>query len=194
VINTNVERMGKLIDDLLDVSRLEAGRIKLRLAPVPVREIVDETLATSRDDIEARRHTVKVEIPEDLAAALGDRERLVQVLTSLLSNAIQYTPDGGTLQIRADRSAPTERQPALVRVTIIDTGIGMSPQEMAQLKEKFFRADHDLVRAQQGNGLGVPIARGLIALHGGELFVESEADKGTTAYFTLPIATNTEGG
>jgi signal transduction histidine kinase len=194
VINANVERMGKLIDDLLDISRLEAGRIKLRQAPVPVRQIVDETLATSRDDIEARRHTLEVEIPEDLPPALGDRDRLIQVFTNLLSNAIQYTPDGGTIQIRAGRSEPTERQPARVRVTVSDTGIGMSPQEMAKLKENFFRADHDLVHAHPGNGLGIPIARGLITLHGGELFVESEVDEGTTAYFTLPIATNTEGG
>jgi signal transduction histidine kinase len=193
VINANVERMGKLIDDLLDISRLEAGRIKLRQAPVPVRQIVDESLAGSREDIEARCHTVEVEIPEDLPPALGDRERLIQVLANLLSNAIQYTLDGGTIQIRADRTDPTEQQPALVRVTVSDTGIGMSPPEMAKLKEKFLRADHDLVRAHPGTGLGIPIARGLIALHGGELFVESEVDKGTTACFTLPIATDTEG-
>lgn len=193
VINANVERMGKLIDDLLEISRLEAGRIKLRLAPVPIRQVVDEVLATSRDDIEARHHTLEVEIPEELPPALGDRERLVQILTNLLSNATRYTPDGGTIQISAERHDPTELQPARLRVTVSDTGIGMSPQEMAKLKEKFFRADHDLVRAQPGNGLGIPIARNLVALHGGELFVDSEVGKGTTVSFTLPVAMGTEG-
>jgi signal transduction histidine kinase len=188
VINSNVGRMGKLIDDLLQISRLEAGRVKLKLAPVPMRNAVDETLASSQDDIEARHHTLQVEIPKDLPPALGDRTRLIQILTNLVSNAIRYTPDGGTIRITVGRRERPALPLAHLLVTVSDTGIGMSLQDMARLEVKFFRADHDLVRTQSGTGLGVSIARHLVELHGGEFLVESEVDRGSTFSFTIPIA------
>ncbi|MGD9315829.1 MAG: HAMP domain-containing sensor histidine kinase [Anaerolineae bacterium] len=186
VINSNVARMGKLIDDLLQISRLEAGRIELSLAPLSLREAIDEALAGSQDDIDARHHTLQVEIPEDLPPVLGDRACLVQILTNLVSNAVRYTPDGGTIGITATRCDDPEMPMSCLVVAVSDTGIGMSPQEMARLEEKFFRADHDLVRSQPGTGLGVSIARQLIELHGGELAVESEVNKGSTFSFTVP--------
>ena len=188
VINSNVARMGKLIDDLLQISRLEAGRIELSLASVSMREVIDEVLVGSQDDIEARHHTLQVEIPRDLPPALGDRARLVQILTNLVSNATRYTPDGGTIRITADRLEGPETPMPHLLVTVSDTGIGMSPQEMAKLEEKFFRADHDLVRSQPGSGLGVSIARQLVKLHGGEFAADSEVNRGSTFSFTVPIA------
>jgi signal transduction histidine kinase len=188
VINSNVARMGKLIDDLLQISRLEAGRIELSLVSVSMREVVDEALAGSQDGIETRHHTLQVEIPEDLPPALGDRMRLVQILTKLVSNAVRYTPDSGTIRITAGRCDDPEISMSRLLVTVSDTGIGMSPQEMARLEETFFRADHDLVRALPGTGLGVSIARQLVELHGGELAVESEVNSGSTFSFTVPVA------
>jgi signal transduction histidine kinase len=188
VINSNVARMGKLIDDLLQISRLEAGRIELSLAPVSMREIIDEALTGSQDDIKARHHTLQVETPRDLPPALGDRVRLIQILTNLVSNATRYTPDGGTIQITADRLEDPEMPMPHLLVTVSDTGIGMSPQEVVRLEEKFFRADHDLVRSQPGTGLGVSISRQLVKLHGGELAVESQVSRGSTFSFTVPIA------
>ncbi|MGD9047935.1 MAG: HAMP domain-containing sensor histidine kinase [Anaerolineae bacterium] len=188
VINSNVARMGKLIDDLLQISRLEAGRIELGLASVSMREVIDEALAGSQDDIEARHHTLQVEIPRDLPPALGDRARLVQIVTNLVSNATRYTPDGGTIGITADRLQGPEMPMPHLLVTVSDTGIGMSPQEVVRLEEKFFRADHDLVRSQPGTGLGVSISRQLVKLHGGELAVVSQVSRGSTFSFTVPIA------
>jgi signal transduction histidine kinase len=188
VINSNIERMDKLINDLLEISRLEAGRIKLELAPVPIGEIVDETLSSSRGEIEARQHTLIVEVAEDLPPALADRKRLIQILTNLVSNAARYTPDGGTVRITAGRHDRLGMPAAQLLVTVSDTGIGISPQDMAKLEAKFFRADHDLVYTQPGTGLGVPITRHLVELHGGELLVESEVDRGSTFSFTIPIA------
>jgi signal transduction histidine kinase len=188
VINANIDRMDKLINDLLEISRLEAGRIKLKLAPVPIEEVVDETLSSSRGEIEARHHTLVVEVAEGLPPALADRKRLVQILTNLVSNAARYTPNGGTLRIAASRHDRPGIPPAQLLVTVSDTGIGMSPQDIAKLEGKFFRADHDLVYTQPGTGLGVPIARHLVELHGGELWVESEVNRGSTVSFTLPIA------
>ena len=188
VINSNVVRMGKLIDDLLQISRLEAGRIELNLAPVSLREAVAEALAGNQDDIDARHHTLQVEIPEDLPPALGDRARLVQILANLVSNAVRYTLDGGTIRITAGRRDDPEMPTSHLLVTVSDTGIGMSPQEMTRLEEKFFRADHDLVRSMPGTGLGVSIARQLVKLHGGELAVESEVNRGSAFSFSVPVA------
>jgi signal transduction histidine kinase len=153
-----------------------------------MREVVDEALAGSQDDLEARHHKLQVEIPEDLPRALGDRARLIQILTKLVSNAIRYTPDGGTIRITASKYEAPETPISRLLVAVSDTGIGMSPQEMARLEEKFFRADHDLVRSLPGTGLGVSIARQLVELHGGELAVESEVNRGSTFRFTIPIA------
>ncbi len=188
VINANADRMGKLVNDLLEISRLEAGRIKLKLTPVQLGEVVAETLATTRSAIEARHHTLEVDIPEHLPPVLGDRERLIQLLTNLVSNAYRYTPDGGTIQITVCVRDHGQMPSGHLRVSVSDTGIGLSPEDLFNLNEKFFRADHDLVQRQPGTGLGLAIVRHLVVLHGSELTVESQVDSGSTFSFTLPIA------
>ena len=186
-INANVSRMGKLVNDLLEISRLEAGRIKLQPEQLHPGEIVDDALARVRAEIQARHHALDLQIPEDLPPLTGDRARLVQILANLLSNACRYTPDGGTISINVsgpDRAgAPAGR----LRFSISDTGIGISPADLSRLG-KFFRTDHDLVISQPGTGLGISIARRLVELHGGELTVESELDQGSTFSFTVPVA------
>lgn len=188
VINSNADRMGRLVNDLLEISRLEAGRITLKLAPVDLGELVEETAAISRAEIESRHLALQVETSGDLPPVMADRERLVQILTHVVRNATMYTPEGGTIRMTLgwpDRSMATMDH---LLVGISDTGIGMSPQEIGRLGEKFFRADHDLVRGQPGNGLGLPIARHLVELHGGEFIIESEPGEGSTFSFTVPIA------
>jgi GAF domain-containing protein/two-component sensor histidine kinase len=192
-INRNVDRMGKLVQDLLEISRLEAGRTKLKLGQVQLKEVMDETVTSTRTEIEARQHTLEVDVPDDLPSVRADRERLIQILTNLVSNAYKYTPEGGTIRIAADGRDHPETPPGHVLVSVSDTGIGMSPQEIAHLDEKFFRADHDLVQQQPGTGLGVSITRNLVELHGGEFMIESEPGKGSTFRFTVPIATLGDG-
>ncbi len=188
VINSNVDRMGKLVNDLLEISRLEAGRIQLKLAEVRLQEVVDEAVTNTRTEIEARHHTLELDVPGDLPPVRGDRERLVQVLTNLVSNAYKYTPEGGTISITANGRDDAETPPGHLSVSVSDTGIGMTPQDIANLDEKFYRADHELVREQPGTGLGVSITRNLVELHGGEFLVESTPGEGTTFRFTVPIA------
>jgi signal transduction histidine kinase len=192
VINSNSDRMGKLVNDLLEISRLEAGRIQLRLAPLRLDEIVDDLLANTRAEMEARHHTLEVNVPDDLPEILADPQRLLQALTNLLVNAYWYTPNGGTIRIVATRQDRVDASPGSVQVAISDTGIGMSPQDLARLEGKFFRADHDLVRAQPGMGLGVPIARHLVELHGGKLSVQSQVNQGSTFSITVPIASTSD--
>jgi len=101
VIDANVERMGKLINDLLEVCRLEAGRTRLNLAPVSLKEILYETVVNNRAELEARHHTVEIDVPDDLPPVLGDRDRLVQILAHLVRNACRYTPEGGHVRLVA---------------------------------------------------------------------------------------------
>jgi signal transduction histidine kinase len=188
VISDNVDRMGKLVNDLLEISRLEAGRTKLRLRPVRLGSVVNETITNTRTEIEARQHTLEVELPRALPPVMGDRDRLVQVLTNLVSNAFKYTPNGGTIRITVKRECPPGLPANHLCVQISDTGIGMTPQEIGQLDEKFFRGSHDLVQDQPGTGLGVSITRNLVALHQGEFLIESELGQGSTFAFSVPIA------
>jgi signal transduction histidine kinase len=188
VINSNADRMGKLVNDLLEISRLEAGRITLKLAPVRLSQIVDETLTNCLAEIESRHHTLDVEVPDDLPPVMGDRERLLQILTNLVSNAYLYTPEGGAICVSVGWPEGSEEPPGHLLVSVSDTGIGISPRDLDRLEEKFFRADHELVHEQPGNGLGVPISRHLVDLHGGKFVVESQPDRGSTFRFTVPIA------
>ena len=188
VILANVDRMDKLVNDLLEISRLEAGRIKLDRAPVSLQDVVDETIANIRTESETRNHQLEVEFPADLPSALGDRDRLIQILTNLVRNACMYTPEGGTIRITAGGRETADIPPDYLLVSVSDTGIGISPEDLTNLQGKFFRADQAMVRAQQGTGLGVSISRGLVELHGGQLVVESKVGKGSTFGFTVPIA------
>jgi signal transduction histidine kinase len=187
VIHANVGRMGSLVNNLLEISRLEAGRIRLEFARVDLKTVVEEVVTAARSEIDARDHVLQIDLAEGLPQAWGDRQRLAQILTHLLSNACRYTPQGGTIRIAVDLCHAPQLPAGHLRVSVTDTGIGLTPEEIASL-DKFFRADHDFVQQQAGSGLGVPIARGLVALHGGEFWVESEPQRGSTFSFTVPPA------
>ncbi len=184
VIDANVERMGKLVNDLLEFCRLEAGRTHLSLTPVNVHDLLYESVADNRAELEARHHTVEIDVPEDLPLVRGDRQRLMEVLAHLVRNACRYTPEGGHIRLVAEGQGGGTG--GYVCVAVIDTGIGLSPEDLPRVGEKFFRAEHELVQQQPGNGLGVAISRHLVALHGGEFYVESEPGRGSTFAFTLP--------
>ena len=186
VIAANVDRMGRMVNNLLEISRLEAGRTKLKPEQLQPKEIVDQALVAIQAEMEAREHSLEVHLPEALSPINCDRDRLLQILGYLLSNACRYTPNGGTIQVAVSEPDPPAGQPRHLLFSISDTGIGMSPEDLARL-DKFFRADHDLIVSQPGTGLGISIARGLIELHGGELTIESEPDRGSTFSFTIPI-------
>ncbi len=186
VINANVGRMGRLVDNLLDISRLEAGRLRLELEQLQSRQIVDGALAAIRAEVEARDHSLTIDVPEELPPFAGDREHLVQVLVILLRNACMYTHNGGSIGVSVDGSDRDDVPPGHLLFSVSDTGIGMSPEQIARL-DKFFRADHDLVVSQPGAGLDLAIARHLVALHGGLLMVASEPDRGSTFSFAVPI-------
>lgn len=184
-IRRNVERMRVLVSDLLDISRIESGRLRLTLQSLTLGETLREALQTVGELFEEKQQIFIQDLPETLPQVFADTNRITQVLTNLLSNASKYTPRGGTIAIRAWVS---DDEPLFVHCAVIDTGCGISAEDQQRLFVKFFRSDDPAVREQPGTGLGLAIARNLLEMHGGRIWVESEKGKGSTFFFSLPIA------
>jgi signal transduction histidine kinase len=185
-IRTNVERMARLVSDLADVSRIEAGHLRLEMDAISFRAVVEETLRSTQAQIEEKGQILHVEVPSGLPNIHADHTRMVQVLTNLVSNAHKYTPEGGHITICA-QLADGERQGGMLHVSVQDTGIGMSAEELEQAFTKFFRTNVAREMAP-GTGLGLNITKNLVQLHGGEIWAKSQPGEGTTFHFTVPVA------
>jgi len=181
IIRNNVERMAELVSDLADISRIETGRLKLEPAMISLREYVDETIQRLLPRLEEKKQKVEIDIAGDLPAVYADSNRLVQVLTNLVSNANKYTPEGGKIRLR------TRLEEVFVRVEVIDNGIGVAPEDQARLFSQFFRSEDPRVRDQQGWGLGLNLTKRLVELMGGKIEAQSVPGKGSNFWFTLPI-------
>jgi len=182
VIRSNVNRMDTMVQELLDISRIESGRLRLEIGQVALREAVEEAVRVIRQEIETKRQTLEVEIAESLPPVKADRNRVVQILTNLLSNAYKYTPEEGRIRVTVQPNG------GFVVCSVSDTGIGIAPEEQERLFTKFFRSQHPAVRNVPGTGLGLVITKSLVELQGGQIWVESEPGKGSTFTFTLPVA------
>ena len=177
-METEVDSLSLMVSELLELSRIESGRVPLSL--IPTRPIDIVTPAFERLSLQAERTglTLTIECPEDLPPVLADATRVQQVVVNLLHNAIKFTPSGGLVLVRADQ----EEQAVLFSVT--DTGIGIATADLARIFERFYKVDRS--RATSGTGLGLAIARHLVEAHGGRIWAESEVGKGSTFYFTIP--------
>jgi PAS domain S-box-containing protein len=182
IIQRSGDRLVAIVNDLLDVSRIESGRIQLERGRLDLAALLRETADLLLPQIVEKGQELAVDLPETLPEVWADRGRVSQVLSNLLSNAHKYTPADGRIYLSA------RAEPGRVRVVVRDTGIGLTAEEQTKLFTKFFRSQHELVRDQTGTGLGLVITRSLIELHGGELTVESAPGKGSTFGFTLPLA------
>ncbi|RLC67046.1 MAG: hypothetical protein DRI48_03300 [Chloroflexi bacterium] len=181
IIRNNADRLTALINDLLDISRVETGRVRFEPRPTQIGDVISEVVNALAGQAEAKRQTLTYEVVGGLPDVMGDRDRLNQVLTNLVSNAIRYTPIGGEVEVRA---YPVE---GAVRVDVRDTGIGITPEDMGRIFERFYRADHPLVQEEAGTGLGLSIVKMFVEMHGGRVWVESEPGEGSTFTFILPV-------
>lgn len=186
IAKSNADRLVILINDLLDISRIEAGKMELRREPLALGPLLQHLVASFRPQVAARQQSLSLELPPDLPLVAGDADRLTQVFGNLLSNATKYTPQGGATRISVSAT------PNTVLVEVTDTGIGMSPEELEQLFTKFYRSGHSLVREAGGTGLGLTITRSLVELHGGQLQVSSLPGHGSTFSVRLPVAEHSE--
>lgn len=181
-VQANVERMQQLVNDLMDIAHLEAGRMEVVLEPLPLQTCAHEALAALLPQIEAKGQALAIDLPKDLPPVQADHDRLVQVLSNLISNAHKYSPEGGHIRITAHAEGDH------ARLAVQDDGIGLSEEDRGRLFSEFFRAEEPLVREQSGWGLGLYVTKRLMALMGGEIGVQSRPGEGSTFSITLPFA------
>jgi signal transduction histidine kinase/CheY-like chemotaxis protein len=172
--------LSALIDDILDLSALEAQQLGLAIDEARLEEVIEDAIAVFRNLYQAKKLYLRTNIAPDLPPLRIDATRIRQVLLNLLANAIRFTRDGGvTVTARVvDRG---------VEVAVADTGIGIAEQDLGRVFEKFGQVDGAINRIHEGTGLGVPLSKWLVELHGGKLWLESQVGKGTTFYFVLPF-------
>lgn len=182
IVDSNAERLIGLVHELLDMSRIESGRIQLTLHPVDLREVVQAVCTDLRTVSRSKHIATVVQLPLEPIRVQADRARLIQVLTNLLSNAYKYSPENTTVTIQGTV------QDGSAQVNVVDQGIGISESDQAQLFSKFFRADSARRQGIAGTGLGLSITRSLVEMQGGQIWVSSCLGCGSTFSFTLPLA------
>lgn len=184
-IQQQLQRLAGIIEDLLNISRIESGGVQLDLQEVSPKEIVKmATVATWASKSPSSSHHLVVKCEDRLPAVLADPIRAAEVLENLLSNSIKYSPQGGTITVEASFS----EEQTFIQFSVADTGIGIAKAEQERLFTPFYRAESHRVHGIAGSGLGLSIVKGLVEMHGGKLWFESVEGVGTTMYFTLPIA------
>jgi signal transduction histidine kinase len=183
VLERQVGQMSRLLDDLLDVSRISRGQLRLQLAQISLGATVEHALEIAKPVIEAGRHALSVRLPPEPLPLQGDLMRLAQVFSNVLINAAKYTPSGGQITLTATQEAGQ----AVVRVA--DTGIGIAAEDVARIFEIFGQAKSAIDRAQGGQGIGLALAKGLIEMHGGTIEARSEGPgKGSEFVMRLPLS------
>jgi signal transduction histidine kinase len=181
VINREANRLGDMVNDFLDLARLESGRAKLAYELVDMCKVIDDTVTVIRPQAEGRELELLVDVPPSLPSIRGDETRMNQVMLNLASNAVKYNREGGQIRITASVIDET------IRIAVEDTGRGVRPEDMEKLFDKFRRIE-ETEGAAKGTGLGLPITKQLVELHGGNIEVDSKWGVGSTFAFTLPIA------
>jgi two-component system phosphate regulon sensor histidine kinase PhoR len=180
VAGTHAERLDRLIDDLLELSNIESGRVTMVPMRLDLGEVVAGVAAMFERQTTQSRQTLERVVPPRLAVH-ADRDRLVQILVNLVDNAVKFTPEGGRIRVEAE-TGPDGR----VEVRVRDTGVGIPSTELPRITERFYRVDKTRSREVGGTGLGLAIVKHLVQAHGGELHIESALGHGTTVSFTLP--------
>jgi len=181
IVYRSAEQLLALVNDLLDVSRLESGRFLLNPEPLDPADLVRRVQGSLQPLAEAKALRVRLEMPARLPLILVDPHRLEQVLTNLLSNAIKFTPEGGEVTVAVAEEG------GKLRFAVTDTGIGIPAQDMERVFGRFYRSAESIRRAIGGTGLGLYIAKNIVESHGGEIGLESQEGQGTRVWFSLPV-------
>ncbi len=184
IVQRSAQRLETITGNLLDVTRIEAGRIELILKPTDLPALVESVAAEYEPQLDARGQRLTLRAQPDLPPALCDQTRVAQIISNLLSNACKYTPEGGLITVSVTRA----EEEGFLQVAVADTGVGIAVEEQERLFTRFFRAASAQQTGASGTGLGLYIARSLVELHGGRIWFESDVNKGSAFYVTLPIA------
>lgn len=179
-MDAEIDALTQMVEELMELSRIESGRVPMRLAPVTVADVVWPAIERLRPQAERADLVLHADIGDDMPMVLGDLVRLNQVVTNLLHNAIKFTPPGGLITVRAEHTAD------MVTICVEDTGIGIAPDVLPRIFERFYKADR--ARSEGGTGLGLAIAKHIVQSHGGAIWAESVEGQGSTFCFSLFVA------
>ncbi|WKZ35201.1 MAG: ATP-binding protein [Anaerolineales bacterium] len=181
-IHNEAERLNKLVSDLQELSRVESKAISLDIHPVDVSRLIETTLKRMQFQFDEKRVALSLSLPRDPILVLADEDRALQILTNLLGNALQYTPQNGTVTVTV------VHEKSVAKFSIRDTGIGIPAEHLAHIFDRFYRVDKSRSRTHGGSGIGLTIAKHLVETQGGKIWVESEGEnKGSEFIFTLPL-------
>jgi signal transduction histidine kinase len=180
-IKSNADRLGRLITDLLDLSKIEAGKIDLRPAYLAVNLLAREVVEVLRSVAGEKLINLEVTSPEDDVQTWGDKDKIVQILMNLIGNAVKFTPVNGEVKVAIEKL-----DSAWVRVSVADTGPGIPAEEAAKIFDKFYQVEQSNKQKTRGTGLGLAISRALVEMHGGKIWIEDGMDGGSVFCFTLP--------
>jgi signal transduction histidine kinase/CheY-like chemotaxis protein len=182
IVKENSDRLVDMINDMLDISRIESGRIRLKIEPVNLGDSIAGAVDSFRAVLNQTGRSIKTRIPDNLPVVAVDRDRVGQVLINLVSNALKYSPSGGDVTISAKHTD------GFVHVSVADKGMGISREDQKKLFTKFYRVDSAMTREIGGTGLGLSITKSIIELLGGTVSVRSKLGEGSTFTFTIPVA------
>ncbi len=181
----NINRLTNILNDLLDLSRIESGKVGMKIEELDLRDPIDFVLSSLKTQADAKLIRLEGDVPKDLPFVYGDREKVGQILTNLVGNALKFTPEGGAVTVSAGVSDTVRNA---VGVSIHDTGIGIPADQLEKIFEKFHQVESPLHHSASGTGLGLAVTKGLVEAHQGHIWVESEVGKGSTFTFTLPLS------
>lgn len=178
----NINRLASILNSLLDLSRIESGKIGLKFEELDLRGSIEFILSSLKPQADGKSIQLKMEIQGELPYVYGDREKVEQILTNLLGNALKFTPEGGEISVSAKLF---EEEENMVAVSVRDSGIGIPEDQLDKIFEKFHQVEDSLRRSITGTGLGLAITKGLVEAHHGKIWAKSESGKGSTFTFTL---------
>lgn len=186
IILKQSDRLNLIVEDLLQLSHIESGEVVFHQEPVSLAALAERSEAIIRPQAEKKGHSLVIDIADDFPPVLGDHERLLQVMTNLLDNAVKYTPSGGTIIVRAAVAADAEKD--MVDLTVADTGIGIPEADRPRIFERFYRVDKARSRELGGTGLGLSIVKHIVDAHRGRVWVEGNEPVGSRFIVRLPLA------
>jgi signal transduction histidine kinase/CheY-like chemotaxis protein len=192
IINEETDRLTRLINDILNITKIEEKKIDLERKRIDVSQIIDKSVLAHRSHAQEKRIEIEIDIQKDVPEVWADEDAVMQVLANLLNNAIKYTPEGGKIQVSTAGSLPDPRLSGEVEIRVKDAGIGIPSEHLERVFEKFYRIDRPAVVGETGTGLGLYFSRYIVERHDGRIWAESNEGKGSTFAFTLPVAGTSE--
>ena len=185
-INESVEHLLSLINDILDLSKIESGNMELEISDMNLEELIERANLFIKEQVLSNSLQLSVETDKNIGVITADERLLKQVLVNLLSNAAKFTPKGGHITVKAKKVLSKSESENMVEISVEDTGIGIKGKDLEKIFEPFKQAESLMTKKYQGTGLGLAICKDIIELHGGRIWVESEWGKGSRFSFAIP--------